>query len=63
MFMDSDQASDKKAQSYRTEFMVYIKAALIFWFSKKQSTVETLIIAEYVAMENFSYAVKCEDDA
>ena len=40
-FVDADHASDTITRKSRTGFIVYVNMALIFWFSKKQTTVET----------------------
>lgn len=52
MFVDSDHANDKLTRRSRTGFFIYLNMALIVWFSKKQSTVETSVFgAEFVAMK------------
>ena len=40
-FVDSDHAGDQITRRSRTGFLVYLNNALIYWTSKKQTTVET----------------------
>ena len=52
MFVDSDHAGDKVSCRSRSGFLIYMNTALVQWFSKKQSTVETSVFgAEFVAMK------------
>ena len=45
-------AGDKLTRRSRTGFVIYLNIALIAWYSKKQSTVETSVFgAEFVAMK------------
>ena len=43
MFLDSDHAGDKVSHRSRSGFLIYIQTALVQWFSKKQSSVETFL--------------------
>ena len=50
--MDRDHAEDKVSCRSRSGFLIYVNTALVQWFSKKQSTVETSVFgAEFVAMK------------
>ena len=40
-FVDADHASDTVTRKSRTGFIVYMNMSPVFWFSKKQATVET----------------------
>ena len=52
MFVDSDHAGDQRTRRSRTGFLVYVNTALVCWYSKKQSTIETCTFgAEFVAMK------------
>ena len=52
MFVDSDHAGDKVSCRLRSGFLIYMKTALVQWFTKKQSTVETSVFGtEFVAMK------------
>ena len=52
MFMNSDHARDKVSCRSRSGFSIYLNTALVQWFSKKPSTVETSVFgAEFVAMQ------------
>ena len=45
-------ARDRVSCRSRSGFLIYVNTALVQWFSKKQSTVETLVFgAEFVAMK------------
>ena len=53
MFVDSDQAGDKKSRCSRTGFDILVNGGIIDWFSKKQSTIETSVFgAEFCAMKH-----------
>jgi hypothetical protein len=41
VYVDSDHAGDQVTRRSRTGFLVYLNNALIYWSSKKQTTVET----------------------
>ena len=43
MFVDSDHAGDKVSHRSKSGFLIYVNIALVQWFSKKQSTVETSV--------------------
>ena len=50
-FVDSDNVGDKVSHRSRSGFMIYANTALVQWYSKKLSTVETSVIgAEFIAM-------------
>ena len=52
MFVHSDHAGDKVSRRSQSGFLIYVNTGLVQWFSKKQSTVETLVFgAEFVAMK------------
>ena len=51
-WVDSDHAGDKVTRRLRTGFLVYLQSSLIYWFSKKQGTVETSSFgSEFVEMK------------
>ena len=51
-FVDSDHAGDKITRRSRTGFIVYLNSAPIYWYSKKQSTIETNSFgSEFIAMK------------
>ena len=51
-FVDADHAADTVSRKSRTGFIVYVNMAPVFWFSKKQTTVETSSFgSEFVAMK------------
>ena len=39
--VDADHAADKLTRRSRTGFLIYINFALVYWFSKKQASVES----------------------
>ena len=50
--VDADHAADTITRRSRTGFLVYLNCALIFWFSKKQTSVESSSFgSEFVAMK------------
>ena len=52
MYVDSDHAGDKQTRRSRSVFFIYMNSSLIFWLSKKQSTIETSVFgSEFVAMK------------
>ena len=52
MFVDNDHARDKVSCRSRSGFLIYVNTALVWWFSKKQSTVETSVFdVEFVTMK------------
>ena len=51
-FVDSDHAGDSSTRRSRTGFMIFLNSAPIFWFSKKQTSVETSSFgSEFIAMK------------
>ena len=51
-FVDSDHAVDLVTQRSRTGFIIYLNSAPIYWFSKKQTSVETSSFgSEFIAMK------------
>ena len=53
VFVDSDHAGDQVTRRSRTGFLVYLNNALIYWTSKKQTTVETSSFgSEFMAMKH-----------
>ena len=52
IYVDSDHAGDKQTRRSRSGFFIYMNSSLIFWLSKKQSTIETSVFgSEFVAMK------------
>ena len=50
--VDTDHASDMVTRQSRTGFLVYINRALVYWWSKKQMSVETSSFrSEFIAMK------------
>ena len=50
--MDSDHAGDKVSCRSRSGFLMHVNTALVQWFLKEQSTVETSVFgAEFVTMK------------
>ena len=51
-FVDSDHAGDIVTRRSRTGFIVFLNSAPIYWFSKKQTSIETSSFgAEFIAMK------------
>ena len=51
-FVDSDHAGDITTRRSRTGFMIFLNGAPIYWFSKKQTSVETSSFgSEFIAMK------------
>ena len=51
-FVDSDHAGDSITRRSRTGFLLFLNSAPIYWFSKKQTSVETSSFgSEFVAMK------------
>ena len=52
LFFDTDHAGDAVTRRSRTGFLVYLQKALIHWYTKKQSSVETSTFgSEFMAMK------------
>ena len=52
VYVDSDHAGDSITRRSRTGFLVYCNSALIFWMSKKQTSIETSSFgSEFCAMK------------
>ena len=50
--VDADHASDSVTRRSRTGFLVYINSALVYWFSKKQTSIESSSFgSEFTAMK------------
>ena len=50
--MDADHATDTTTRRSRSGFMIYINSALTYWFSKKQTSVESSSFgSEFCAMK------------
>ena len=50
--VDADHASDTITRHSRTGFLVYLNCALIYWWSKKQNSMESLSFGpEFIAMK------------
>ena len=51
-FVDSDHAGDTVTRRSRTGFLIFLNSAPIYWYSKKQGSVETSSFgAEFIAMK------------
>ena len=51
-FVDSDHATDTTNRRSRTGFIIFLNSAPIYWYSKKQTSVETSSFgAEFIAMK------------
>jgi len=52
-FVDVDYAGEKIVRKFRTGFIVYLNCAPIYWYSKKQTSMETRSFgSEFVAMKH-----------
>ena len=50
--VDADHASDTVSRRSRTGFLIYLNCALVYWWSKKQTSVESSSFgSEFVAMK------------
>ena len=50
--VDADHACDTVTRRSRTGFLVYCNSALVYWFSKKQTSIESSSFgSEFTAME------------
>ena len=50
--VDADHASDTVSRQSRTGFLIYLNCALVYWWSKKQASVESSSFgSEFVAMK------------
>ena len=50
--VDADHAGDTVTRRSRTGFLIYLNNALVYWFSKKQTSVESSSFgSEFVAMK------------
>lgn len=57
--VDADHAADTVTKRSRTGFLVYINSALVYWYSKKQSSVETSSFGtEFTAMKQYCEYIK-----
>ena len=53
VFIDSDHAGDQVTRRLQTEFLVYLNNTLIYWTSKKQTTVKTSLFgSEFMAIKH-----------
>ena len=51
-FVDSDHAGDLLTRRSRTGFLIYLNSAPIYWYSKKQNSIETSSFgSEFTAMK------------
>ena len=51
-FVDSDHAGDTATRRSRTGYIIFLNSAPIYWFSKKQTCVETSSFgSEFIAMK------------
>ena len=52
IMVDSDHAGDQATRRSRTGFLVWLNSSLIYWSSKKQTTIETSSFgSEFMAMK------------
>jgi hypothetical protein len=52
-YVDSDHAGDTVTRRSRTGFIIYLNNAPIYWFSKKQGSIETSTFgSKFIAMKN-----------
>ena len=59
VFVDSDHAGDQVTRRSRTGFLVYLNNALVYWTSKKQTTVETSLFGrKFMAMKHATEYVR-----
>ena len=59
VFVDSDHAGDQVTRRSRTGYLVYLNNALIYWSSKKQTTIETSSFgSEFMAMKQATEYVR-----
>ena len=59
LYCDSDHAGDSVTRRSRTGFLVYVQNALIHWYSKKQTSVETSTFgSEFMAMKTATEYVR-----
>jgi hypothetical protein len=57
--VDADHASDTVSRRSRTGFVVYLNSALVYWLSKKQTSVESSSFgSEFVAMKQLCEYVR-----
>ena len=57
--VDADHADDTVTRRSRTGFLVYVNSALVYWFSKKQNSVETSSFgSEFTAMKQCCEYIK-----
>ena len=50
--VDADHASDTASRRSRTGLLIYLNCALVYWWSKKQTSVESSSVgSEFVAMK------------
>lgn len=58
-WVDSDHAGDKVTRRSRTGFLVYLQSSLVYWFSKKQGSVETSSFgSEFVAIKQYTEYIR-----
>ena len=58
-YVDSDHAGDSLTRRSRTGFLVFLNCALIFWMSKKQTSIETSSFgSEFTAMKQCTEYVR-----
>ncbi len=52
LFIDSNHAGDKQTKRSQSSLSIYVNTAIIDWYSKSQSVIETGVFgAEFVAMK------------
>ena len=58
-FVDSDHAGDFTTRRSRTGFLVWLNNSLIYWHSKKQTTIETSSFgSEFMALKSCTEYVR-----
>ena len=59
MYVDSDHGGDQVTRRSRTGFLVFLNSSLIYWCSKKQTTIETSSFgSEFMALKHATEYVR-----
>ncbi len=52
MFVDSNHVGDKQTRCSHRGFLIYVNTAIVDWYSKQQTTIETEVFGtEFVTMK------------
>ena len=52
VFVDSNHAGDTVTRRSRTDFLIFLNGAPIYWYSRKQTSIDTSSFgAEFIAMK------------